>query len=231
MSNRKNWIWIGIALILVLGALFAVPAVNRAFFARADQLRLRLIYLIKPPENQVFTPGEQQQVSDIVQATLTAMIPTASLTPTPQATPTETLAPDIPTATALPPTPTSTPLPASALIPDVPYVDQNYGQNNCAPANITMALKFWGWDGTREQVSKVVKPFERDKNVMPYELVDYVNTQTNLRALTRVGGTPELLKTLIASGFPVIVERGVYLRDLTGRELVDGPLSGRIWLR
>jgi tetratricopeptide (TPR) repeat protein len=80
-----------------------------------------------------------------------------------------------------------------------------------------MALTFWGWEGKREDVTSYVKPFLKDKNVMPYELVDFVNTQTSLRALTRDGGTPELLKNLVANGFPVMVERGVYLRDLTGK--------------
>ncbi|HET8705226.1 MAG TPA: C39 family peptidase, partial [Pseudomonadales bacterium] len=109
-----------------------------------------------------------------------------------------------------------TPLPAAALVQNVPYVDQHYGYNNCAPSNLTMALKFWGWTGTREQVSEVVKPFSKDKNVMPYELVDYVNIQTGMRALSRIGGTPELLKRMIAAGYPVIIESGVYLRDLSG---------------
>ena len=55
-----------------------------------------------------------------------------------------------------------------------------------------MSLKFWGWDGNRDQVAEVVKPgpddpemdyIDRtlvDKNVMPYEMVDYVNQNTAL---------------------------------------------------
>jgi hypothetical protein len=99
----------------------------------------------------------------------------------------------------------------------VPYIDQHYGYNNCAPVNLSMAMAFWGWTGKREDVTGYVKPFLKDKNVMPYELVDFVNTQASLRALTRDGGTPELLKRMIVNGFPVMVERGVYLRDLSGK--------------
>jgi hypothetical protein len=99
----------------------------------------------------------------------------------------------------------------------MPYVDQHYGYNNCAPANLTMALKFWGWGGAREDVSAYVKPFPKDKNVMPYELADYVNSQTGMRALVRLGGTTEVLKRLVAAGFPSLVERGVYLRDISGK--------------
>jgi hypothetical protein len=103
------------------------------------------------------------------------------------------------------------------VIENVPYVDQHYGFNNCAPATLTMALKFWGFQGTREGISSYLKPFEKDKNVMPYELTDFVNGMTDYRALDRVGGTMDLLKRLVAGGYPVMVERGVYLRDLSGK--------------
>jgi tetratricopeptide (TPR) repeat protein len=71
-----------------------------------------------------------------------------------------------------------------------------------------MGLSFWDWDGDQRPVAEYTKPNPRDKNVMPYELVDFVNSQTDLRALTRDGGDLELLKTLIAAGFPVILEKG-----------------------
>ena len=51
---------------------------------------------------------------------------------------------------------------------------------------------------------------QTDVNVMAYELVDYVNDYTSLKALWRVGGDLELLKRLIAAGFPVIAEKGIY---------------------
>jgi hypothetical protein len=43
---------------------------------------------------------------------------------------------------------------------------------------------------------------------MPYELVNFVENQTNLKVQSRVGGDDTLLKRFIASGFPVIVEKG-----------------------
>jgi tetratricopeptide (TPR) repeat protein len=94
--------------------------------------------------------------------------------------------------------------------------------NYCGPANLTMALKYLGWTGTRDEVGAVIKPgvddpnlnaIERsqtDVNVMPYEMVDFVNENTPFRALFRYGGTPELLKSLIAAGFPIISEKGIY---------------------
>ena len=79
-----------------------------------------------------------------------------------------------------------------------------------------MALSFWGWKGNRDVVGPFLKPDEKDKNVMPYEMADYVTQQTDLKVVSRVGGDLELIKRFLANGFPVLVEKGTYLRDLTG---------------
>ena len=79
-----------------------------------------------------------------------------------------------------------------------------------------MALNFWGWTGNRDDIAKVVKPGENDpsknfidrgftdKNVMPYELVDFVNDDTEYRALYRYGGDIPFIKTFFAGGFPLV---------------------------
>ena len=54
----------------------------------------------------------------------------------------------------------------------------------------------------------MLKPNQRDKNVMPYEMVDFVNTQTNLHAIERMGGDLYTIKSLLNAGFPVLVEKG-----------------------
>jgi hypothetical protein len=101
--------------------------------------------------------------------------------------------------------------------------------NYCGPANLTMALEYWGWKGDptsnlapRDQVASVIKPGENnpnlnfvdrsqsDVNVMPYEMMDFVNQNTTYKALFRYGGDLDLLKRLIAAGFPVITEKGIY---------------------
>ncbi len=63
----------------------------------------------------------------------------------------------------------------------------------------------------------VLKPFEKDKNVMPYEMADYIQNQTDLGAMVRYGGDLELLKVLIANGFPVLIEKGAWMVDLTNK--------------
>ena len=52
---------------------------------------------------------------------------------------------------------------------------------------------------------------------MPYELADYVRDQTQFDAIIRYGGEIELVKRLIAAGYPVIIEKGYYERDYTGK--------------
>jgi tetratricopeptide (TPR) repeat protein len=73
-----------------------------------------------------------------------------------------------------------------------------------------MALSYWGWQGDQTIPQAVLRPNPRvdDKNVMPAELAAYVQSQTGLHAIVRVGGDLDLIKSLIAAGFPVIVEKG-----------------------
>ena len=88
--------------------------------------------------------------------------------------------------------------------------------NYCAPANLAMALSFWGWEGDRMTTGHWLKPYSEDKNVMPYEMKDYVDSQTDLKAVIRVGGDLEMIKAFIAAGFPVVVEKGEVLHGEYG---------------
>jgi hypothetical protein len=74
-----------------------------------------------------------------------------------------------------------------------------------------MYLSYWGWVGTQDDIWPIVKPNLRDKNVMPYELVDYVNQNTNFTAIVRIGGDLYTIKSLINAGIPVMVEKGFYV--------------------
>jgi tetratricopeptide (TPR) repeat protein len=115
------------------------------------------------------------------------------------------------------------------VLEGVKYVDQHNRWNYCGPANLTMALNFWGWPGNRDDVARVVKPgvdepdmdfIQRgkpDKNVMPYELTGFVTDDTEFNAVLRVGGEIGLLKNLIAHGYPVVIEKGYYEADYTGK--------------
>ena len=219
MQNRFNRKWI-IAIIILggIGIFFLPPVYSRAM-PRIDGWVSDIKYRINPPDQAVFQPAQQAQIDLAV----TEMMQTYQASLTPKATFTPTRGP------TLTPTLTPTPLPASVKLGGFKYVDQKNRWNYCGPANLTMALNFWGWNGNRDDIARAIKPGVQDPkldfiqqgksdvNVMPYELVDFVNDETEFRALSRLGGNIEIIKSMLAAGFPVIAEKGYYEKDYTGK--------------
>jgi tetratricopeptide (TPR) repeat protein len=221
MQNRFNRKWVIPILILAGIVIFFLPPVYSRAMPRIDGLISDIKYRINPPDQAVFQPAQQAQIDLAV----TEMMLTfqASLTPDVTVTPTPTRGP------TLTPTLTATPLPASVKLDGFRYEDQKNRWNYCGPANLSMALNFVGWDGDRDDVARAIKPGVQDPkldfiqqgksdvNVMPYEMVDFVNDETGFRALSRLGGDIQLAKRLLAAGFPFIAEKGYYEKDYTGR--------------
>jgi len=198
--------------ILGVGVLLAVPALRSRLVANLNELRVQARYALNPPQQAVFVP--QEAVATIVDATMQAF----SRTSTPAVSPTPASATATPTLQfTLTPTQTPTPLPERVALSGVRYQDQHGLWNYCAPANLAMGLSYWGWQGERTDVGPLLKPFDKDKNVMPYEMADYVNTHTSLRAFIRHGGTLETLKKLVAAGFVPLIEKGIVIRDVNGK--------------
>jgi tetratricopeptide (TPR) repeat protein len=209
MSKKTRNILIGVVAVILLAiGLYNIPFINDRLAWRVEDLQTSIYYFFNPPEEVVFIPT-QQAVNTV--------------TPRPTSTPT------IQAGTVIPPTITTTPLPQTVVLENVFFIDQMHRWNYCGPANLTMALKYVGWQGEsgnlmdlRDQVGGAIKPgvddpslsfIERsqtDVNVMPYEMVDFVNDNTPYAALFRYGGTVDLLKRLLAAGFPVIAEKGIY---------------------
>jgi tetratricopeptide (TPR) repeat protein len=114
-----------------------------------------------------------------------------------------------------PPTPFPTPLPATPIpLPSAfhltryQWVPQTW--NNCGPANLTQVLNSYGLAVVQEDVAAYLKPNKNDANVSPWQIVDYVNKFTRYRALTRMNGSLDLVKTLLVAKFRVIIETGLY---------------------
>jgi tetratricopeptide (TPR) repeat protein len=160
----------------------------------------------------------------------------ASLSSTP--TPTPTLTPVVPLPgggsgdsyvqpTPLPvaPTPTVTParIPEAASRAEEGGDDANLshashlltgfthtyqGWNNCGPSTIVTALSYWRVETTQAEAAAFTKPNPEDRNVRPDELTAFVESVSDYRAIVRINGNIELLKTLILAGYPVVIERG-----------------------
>lgn len=222
MQYRFNRKWaISIVILVGIGIFFLPPVYSRAM-PRIDGWLADIKYRINPPDQAVFQPVQQAQIDLAVTEMMQTAI--ASLTPeVPTVTPTPTRGP------TLTPTLSPTPLPASVKLDGFRYEDQKNRWNYCGPANLSMALNFAGWDGDRDDVARAIKPGVQDPkldfiqqgrsdvNVMPFEMVDFVNDETQFRALSRLGGDIDLAKRLLAAGFPFIAEKGYYEKDYTGR--------------
>ncbi len=209
MRKRTRNILIGAAIVLLAAiGLYNIPFIHDRLAWRIENFQTKIYYFFNPPGKVVFVPTQQGGMTT---------------TPRPSATPTRAV------TSEFTPTITPTPLPQTVILENVTFVDQMHRWNYCGPANLAMALEYVGWEGLpgntmqiRDQIGSVIKPgpndpnlsfIERsqtDVNVMPYEMIDFVNDYTPFRALYRYGGTVDLLKQLIAAGFPVIAEKGIY---------------------
>jgi hypothetical protein len=189
------FILIGVILAAVMA--YQVPALKIKLNWRMD---IALTYLrgVIHPVRPFPTPAE-----GIIQ-------PTLAFTTTPTALP--TAIPGQPTATLVPsatPQPSPTPIPGKVDLPAPAWEQQ--GPNNCGPATLALYLRYYGWGGNQDTIAQVVKPLEEDRNVNPEELVYFVRTHAGwLGAEFRVGGDLQLLKQLIAAGFPVMIEESFF---------------------
>lgn len=88
--------------------------------------------------------------------------------------------------------------------------------NRCSAAALKIQLSAFDWPGSHTDVARWLNPYPAapdtntyDKSVRLEEMVQFVELQ-GLKGLVRIGGTPELLETLIAAGFPVLIETAYY---------------------
>lgn len=211
-----------LAVIAVAAGLTLLPPVRNRLAWRVNDALIQVRNVFRPPSDITFLPTQQAAIEAIVNATMQAHATQEAGT---RAAP----AAGTPAGPTPRPALTPTPVPQEVTLPGVKYVDQRERWNYCAPANLTMALTYWGWQGTRDDVARVVKPGENDasksfidrgrtdRNVMPYELEAFVNENTEYRALYRHGGTIDLMKALVAAGFPPVAEKGYYEPDYRGK--------------
>jgi len=186
LKNKMVFAIAGLAVLIGLAAaVYQIPAIK-------NRLEWRMIVWSTYIHNTVDPVGK---IPTPLPSTPFATFTPEPLTPTPIA-----LAP-----ITITPSPTSQPLPSQVSLPDPKYELQ--GINNCGPATLTMALRMYGWQGTQDDIAKIIKPVPQDRNVNPDELRYFVLNQAGwLRAEFRVAGNVDLLKQLLAANYPVIIE-------------------------
>ena len=222
-------IFIGIIALSGLGLVtYNLPPIHDRLAWRVEDVITHVHNLLNPPAKDIFVPQGQQdaEVATIVAATMQALTPslTATCSGVSCATATlecpgntcQTLTPSTPATLAptLPPTQTPTAIPSQVVLKGIVHEYQK--MNNCGPTNLAMALSFWGWQGDQMVTAAYLRPGfhpssadnKDDKNVMPYEMVDFIQQKTDLSVVERTGGDITLLKNLIAAGFPVLIEKG-----------------------
>jgi hypothetical protein len=206
-SRLKQFITGAAGMILLLTAIvFLVPSLRDRVINKYDEIRAQIKYSISPPEKVIFSPQEQA-VAAVVRQTMTALAPTATFTPqADSSTPQPTLIPTI----------TPTPLPQQVVLDGIKFQTQRSMWNYCAPANLSMALSYWGWEEYILDIGRWLKPYSKDKNVMPYEMQAYVEEVAGLKSVVRVGGDLDTIKVFITNGFPVLIEKSEILHGEYG---------------
>jgi len=194
---KKWWMILLVDFALVLAAylVFLQPRVQQWAGIRALQTYTRIKTWLFPPQNVAFS-AQSTPAADVLVTPDSLSTLAAESTPSPD--------------------PRQPALPAYQLIEGGMYFSQHNRWNYCGPANLAMLLTYWDWVGTHDDVARVIKPNPQDKNVTPYEMVDFIQF-VGLDGLSRVGGDLTILKRLIANGFPVVVEKGPHFLDIQNK--------------
>ena len=200
---NRRWLIVTTAILLILTILSYSLLLNRTFQEKLGwHINLwmgRLRTWLNPP--QVVAFSSNGSAGDVEQLAIPSPN-VATMTPLPTRQVTQE------------PTATFAPLPLAYSIEGGNYFSQHNRWNYCGPANLAMALSYWGWEGTHDDVAGKVRTYNKDKNITPGELQAYAEEEAGMGMIIRVGGSLDTLKRIIAAGFPVIVEKGPTFRDI-----------------
>ncbi|MFN8528696.1 MAG: hypothetical protein U0670_08810 [Anaerolineae bacterium] len=98
--------------------------------------------------------------------------------------------------------------------------------NRCSTAALTIYLGYYGFTGSYDSVISAVNPNIEDVATRIEELLAFAETQ-GLRGVIRYGGDVDMLRRLVANGFPVLVEN-VYYDGVTGTAFGDFLSHNRV---
>ena len=77
--------------------------------------------------------------------------------------------------------------------------------NNCGPASVVMALSLFGIEADQEVARLALRGPDLRRGMGPGPVDPWVNELYGLRSVSRVNGTVELMKRLVANGFAPMV--------------------------
>ncbi len=199
MRYKKLLILVLIVLVAAI-LLYQIPAV---------QARLVWGYI----QAEAYLRGVLHPIGAVPTPARTGMVATLQLTPSMgmvtmlQPTPSTGMV-------TMPQQPTETPIPLPESVYLQPPAWERQDINGCGPATLSMYLNYYGWEGDQYDIGEQIKPDRADRNVNVEELAYFTwNYAGWLQMIYRVGGDVELLKALIASGIPVMIEEGDELSE------------------
>lgn len=105
-----------------------------------------------------------------------------------------------------------------ALLPGARWVPQTF--NNCVPATASMLLQYFGYDIGQDKTRQALRTNPDDRNVFTYELSTYLKNTYGIQSRVFYNGNIEILKTLVANGFYVVVEDWLHPNEDIGHVTV-----------
>ncbi|GGK34144.1 hypothetical protein GCM10008955_30270 [Deinococcus malanensis] len=124
--------------------------------------------------------------------------------------------------------------PASVTLKNIRHDYQ--ALNNCAPVTALTLLGYYGTQVTQAQAASAMKDYPGDPQVTSLELAAYLG-RGGLQSVIRYAGDAELIRALVARGFPVVLQQRLqtgsnvaHFRTVygysAGQFLISDPLLG-----
>ncbi len=104
----------------------------------------------------------------------------------------------------------------SAELPTSKWVPQTF--NNCGPATTSMLLQHFGFNVSQAETKAALRTSPNDTNVFTYEIKDYLKKKFDIEAKLLYNGDLNLIKTLIANGFYVLIEDWLHPNEDIGHD-------------
>jgi hypothetical protein len=108
--------------------------------------------------------------------------------------------------------------PLSYQLPASKWIPQTF--NNCGPAATAMVLQHFGVNISQAETKAVLRTGDDDSNIFMYEISDYLMESHGIKSRIFVNGDAEVVKTLIANGFYVMVENWMFPNEDIGHVII-----------